>query len=260
MGYMHSHLPEQKPQRHRRPKCFVVAAMSMVLIAIPYWTIAQTVTLEKYICETFLADLAHPEAGESLLRSMMAISWATGYVSASSKSEPRGDSETMGAVATVIAKTCQTIPKHRVIAAATAALNELLRGPPIGKSATSPTGPLAPGASRWVQGGSIVQLKADGASRKFFYEAPSEEMRTLGAAPGALLFEGRKDGVHYVGKVYVFAKGCKPESYAVVGDISADEKQVTLRGKAPQRDATCRVSGERTEALVFEFQVPHDAQ
>ena len=116
---------------------------------------------------------------------------------------------------------------------------------------TSPQGP-----SLWNQGQSIVSLVADGARRRFQYKTPADTLVQIGVKEGALLFEGVKSEGHYSGKAYVYEKGCAPRSYQVKGDVSADEKEVRLRGQAPLMNSSCRVYAHYSEVLVFRFRQP----
>lgn len=120
--------------------------------------------------------------------------------------------------------------------------------------------PAAAVGSQWLHNGSLVKLKADGAKREFVYELPADDAAVQGVRPGTLLFTGKKDGIRYIGTAYVFTKDCKPKAYPVNGEISADEKQVTLKGKVPQLDANCRVRSEKEEERVFVFQMPAAGQ
>lgn len=107
--------------------------------------------------------------------------------------------------------------------------------------------------SRWEQNGSTVYLVADGAVRRFYFDTPRDELTTTGAKNGTILFEGKKSGNKYAGTAYAFSSSCTPKGYQVTGDISDDEKQVTLRGKAPQFSSDCKVTGTRDDVLVFKF-------
>lgn len=222
------------------------------------------VTLDNYSCEMFLADIANPETGERLLRSMMMMAWATGYTSAYTKEEPRTDTETMGALAMIIGTACRKVPKHKVTEVVIGMVGELASAQPPAAPTAKPMAKvatvagLAPGASHWNQDGSIIKLVAEGASRKFHFETPRDALKSLGVAPGATLFEGKKEGARYLGTAYAFAAKCKPQPFAVTGDIAADEKQITLRGKQPALDAKCRVTGYSDEALVLTFIPPEE--
>jgi hypothetical protein len=127
---------------------------------------------------------------------------------------------------------------------------------------------FAQGASSiWDHNGSAVSLSADGASRKFYYQAPRAGLQEVGIQPGTLLFDGRRDGNRYSGTAYVFSQLCGALAYPVSGPVSPDERSVTMYGKAPSVSANCRVVGYRDDVLVFTFSsssaiakaVPEDA-
>ena len=112
-------------------------------------------------------------------------------------------------------------------------------------------GTAADAASLWDHNGSIVSLEASGATRKFYYSTPRSG---LPVTKGTLLFDGRKEGDRYSGIAYIFSSRCAARSYQVSGPVAADQKSVTLYGKAPRVDATCKVTGHTDDALVFNFQ------
>ena len=117
----------------------------------------------------------------------------------------------------------------------------------------------APGPSRWYQNGSILYLVADGPTRRLYYEFPANELAAAGVKKGALFFTGRKDGNRYIGDAFSFVAKCKPHSFVVTGDISEDEKQVTLRGKRPSLNAACKIASYSDEPLVLTF-IPGEGQ
>jgi hypothetical protein len=104
--------------------------------------------------------------------------------------------------------------------------------------------------SLWDHNGSIVVLEAHGSIRKFYYQNPRIG---LSVTPGALLFEGRRTENRYSGTAFLFLKNCEPIGYAVRGPVSQDQRRITLRGKAPRRDANCNVVSYRDDVLRFEF-------
>jgi hypothetical protein len=73
----------------------------------------------------------------------------------------------------------------------------------------------------------------------------------VGVRPGALLFDGRRNRNQYSGMAHVFSKGCSALPYAVTGVVSPDERTVTMYGKAPIVNSSCRVVASRDDALVF---------
>jgi hypothetical protein len=108
--------------------------------------------------------------------------------------------------------------------------------------------------SHWIVGQSVVFLEAAGPVRQFYFVKPSPDLMALGARPGTLLFEGRKEGDKYQGKAYVFAGRCGKLAYDAQGDVLNDLRTVDLRGNAPQIDqAVCRQVGWEEQRLVFDL-------
>ncbi len=108
--------------------------------------------------------------------------------------------------------------------------------------------------SYWTHNGSLVYMTADGDNREFHYEDPRESIRAVGAAPGALLFKGQRNGANYAGTAYVFTKRCGPIPYYVRGGVSHDQRRVTLKGEAPaQIREDCKVAVYKDDTLVFDF-------
>jgi hypothetical protein len=111
------------------------------------------------------------------------------------------------------------------------------------------------GLSQWEHNGSVVYLTADGAKRRFYYDAPRAGLDAIGVKRGTLLFEGRKDGDRYSGTAYLFSQKCGLQAYAVSGPVASDQSQITitLSGQAPRLDATCKQVGLRNDNLVFRY-------
>ncbi|RDV03218.1 hypothetical protein [Undibacter mobilis] len=124
------------------------------------------------------------------------------------------------------------------------------------RSFESATPPAVQAPSRWNTNGSIVQLVAERANRRLIYEIPRADLLAAGVGKGTLLFKGKKEAARYSGTAYAFAAKCATRPYAVTGDISADEKQVTLRGRQPRLGATCKVTGYSDEEIVLTFIPP----
>jgi 3-oxoacyl-(acyl-carrier-protein) synthase len=68
---------------------------------------AAGIDLDTYTCKQFLADVAAPNDGAKLLRTMMAISWATGYAAAHQTGTPRADSRALQLISTSLGGACQ---------------------------------------------------------------------------------------------------------------------------------------------------------
>lgn len=113
--------------------------------------------------------------------------------------------------------------------------------------------PAASGGSLWMHNGSVMRLEARGAERKFYYETPRSGMQKAGARSGTLLFEGTRDGPIYSGVAYIFKRGCEPAPYAVAGEVSEDDRRITMSGRAPRLNSDCTVSGTKDDTLVFTF-------
>jgi len=104
--------------------------------------------------------------------------------------------------------------------------------------------------SLWDHNGSVVSLQAIGASRKFQYEKPRPG---LPVHAGTLLFKGRKEGDRYSGTAYVFSEQCGARAYDVSGPVTADQKMITMYGKAPRFDTGCRITSYHDDVLVFTY-------
>jgi hypothetical protein len=124
-------------------------------------------------------------------------------------------------------------------------------GRPVGPIASSELGgspdPL------WNHNGSMMRLVASGIKRKFVYEVPRKELLAVGVTKGTLLFKGKNVGNFYSGTAYVFSE-CGATPYNVSGPVSDDQRQVSLFGRAPVVDRTCRVYDYKEDALVFKFE------
>jgi Tfp pilus assembly protein PilF len=108
----------------------------------------------------------------------------------------------------------------------------------------------------WDFKGSQIALREDGAGQRFYYETPRPELKASGIAAGTLLFDGRKEGNQYIGKVFVFSQKCGARSYDVSGplDDSSANMTITLSGKRPLIDSNCRPTGSfQAEVLVFSY-------
>ena len=105
----------------------------------------------------------------------------------------------------------------------------------------------------WEHNGSQIYLSAKGQFRQFRYAAPAPHLLDAGVRPGAPLFDGRRTGRQYSGTAYAFAPLCGSIPYVVTGSVSPDQRTVTLFGRLPGRDTSCRVVGYLDNTLVFKF-------
>jgi hypothetical protein len=127
-------------------------------------------------------------------------------------------------------------------------------------TATTPSGSVSPGgrmspasySSYWDHNGSRMGLVAIGAVRRFHYARPRAALAERGVAPGQLLFEGERSGNLYSGTARIFATPpCGEFTYRVEGPVSADQRTVTMYGRAPRVNSRCEVTGYRDDTLVF---------
>jgi hypothetical protein len=225
----------------------LVTSVLAALIILPRASQAEeNVSLDKYSCAQFLIDARNPADGRKLLKSLMMISWGVGYAAAFQK-VPRADATAIRLIAATLGETCRKNPSEKATVAIADAIKRFTSSNQ--SEASKAIQPFPTGSSRWEQDGSIVDLIADGASRKFFYEKSHD-----GAAKrSSLFFSGQKEGNHYSGVAYASTANCKPRGFQVSGDVSADEKQVTLRGKRPILDSSCKVTSYSEEPLVLTF-------
>ncbi len=125
---------------------------------------------------------------------------------------------------------------------------------PTPRSAPSMPVVIAPSVSRqWNHNGSTMKLVADGSNRRFFYDSPRAGIRAEGVTPGTLLFEGQRIGDTYSGTAYIFSRVCGRIAYQVSGEVSGDQRSVTMFGQAPRPSSNCQIVGYREDTLVFEL-------
>lgn len=113
--------------------------------------------------------------------------------------------------------------------------------------------PPATSSNRWTHNGSVMRLVATGNKRSFAYESPRAGLKAAGVKRGDVVFDGVRDGQSYSGTAYIFHKGCDPQGYPVTGEVSADERRVTLIGQKPTVSDRCRAERYTDDTLVFEL-------
>ena len=121
-------------------------------------------------------------------------------------------------------------------------------------TSASPANNLTPPtySSFWDHNGSRMGLVAVGTRRMFYYAHPRPALSERGVASGQLLFEGERNGNHYAGTARIFATPpCGEFTYRVEGPVSADQRTVTMYGRAPRVNSRCEVTGYRDDTLVF---------
>jgi TPR repeat protein len=103
----------------------------------------------------------------------------------------------------------------------------------------------------WDFNGSILQLIADGPSRKFYYYAPRPGLDAVGVKRGTLAFDGKRQENKYTGSAYVFSKACGALAYQVNGIVSDDQRSIRFSGMVPGRTGGC--NDVTTTAETFEI-------
>jgi hypothetical protein len=107
-----------------------------------------------------------------------------------------------------------------------------------------------------ANGSAVAQGLRPPSTVLFTFQTPRGDFASQGASAGAVLLEIERDGQTFSGISYGFRPGCNPESYEVSGTVSADEKVITLQGRIPVRDASCKVVSFRDQTLVVAKQPP----
>lgn len=85
----------------------------------------EAVVLDTYLCADFLKDVSKPADGASLLRSLMMISWATGYASAHQSQVPRADPKAVQLIAAALGAACRQVPEQKAVQAIVSVVNRL---------------------------------------------------------------------------------------------------------------------------------------
>src|SRR6476620_36816 len=110
-------------------------------------------------------------------------------------------------------------------------------------------------AQTWEHNGSVMSI-ADGSSRVFTYVKPRDG---LAVYPGTVLFFGKRTGNTYQGTAHVFSPRCGATAYAVSGPVSQDQRSVSMYGRRPKLDPSCRIVAYADDNLVFNFIEPNVA-
>jgi HdeA/HdeB family len=75
----------------------------------------ESISLDNYTCAQFLADSKGSVTGSKPLRSLMMISWATGYAAAYQKNSVRADATAMGLIAATLGEACRKAPAQTAV-------------------------------------------------------------------------------------------------------------------------------------------------
>ncbi|WLB09464.1 hypothetical protein QIH87_47310 [Bradyrhizobium elkanii] len=108
--------------------------------------------------------------------------------------------------------------------------------------------------TQWEHNWSVLSLAADGSSRVFTYVRPRDG---LPVGPGTTLFFGTRVGNTYHGTAHVFSQRCGATPYAVSGPVSQDQRSVSMYGRRPKLDASCRIVAYADDNLVFNLIEPN---
>jgi hypothetical protein len=104
---------------------------------------AEDIDLGSYTCAQFLADVKAPANGERLLKSMMMISWSTGFAAAFQQSVPRADATAIRLVAATLGVACRKNPELRAVQAMIDQLNQITKSSPQSTNTTPVSPPVA---------------------------------------------------------------------------------------------------------------------
>jgi len=120
------------------------------------------------------------------------------------------------------------------------------------------TGIAAPAGAQqiiWdVDGSAAVQASNPPSTELFTLQTPRGDLAGQGARAGQVVVEIERDQRQVSGVAYDFHAGCGTESYEISGAISSDDKVITLQGRAPVRDGSCKVISFRDRTLVLRRQ------
>jgi hypothetical protein len=115
-----------------------IASIAMTLVAFAgNGSAEESIALDGYTCEQFLSDTSKPADGTKVLKTLMMISWATGYAAAFQQTLPRADAAAIVLMAGTLGEACRKQPTEKVVKAITDQINEFANRAP------SPEVPLA---------------------------------------------------------------------------------------------------------------------
>ncbi|MEA2839097.1 MAG: hypothetical protein QOF41_427 [Methylobacteriaceae bacterium] len=127
------------------PRAYLKYCIRFVLLTMLTWAFPcagtaaeEGVVLSPYSCSDFLQDIADPADGSKLLRSMMMISWAAGYVAAHQEGNPKADVEAVRIAASALGDACRGAPKEQVVPIMVRFVSANLASPKIAPGDVSP--------------------------------------------------------------------------------------------------------------------------
>jgi hypothetical protein len=108
-------------------------------------------------------------------------------------------------------------------------------------------------ASLWdIDSSTVVEDRTTSNTQlRMVFRVPGGDYAAQGATAGASLLEGDRDGTNVAGIAWAFTPRCAPESYEITGSFSTDGQALTLKGRAPVRDATCKITSYEEKNLLF---------
>ena len=92
----------------------------------------ETLALDTYICAQFIQDSSEAGHGTNVIRSLMMISWATGYAAAFQEKNTRADASAILLIAGTLGDVCRKEPASRAVTAFAKTLSQFA-------ATTSPT-------------------------------------------------------------------------------------------------------------------------
>lgn len=139
----------------------LLASLLSVIAAPLSTSYAQSkIALDDYSCAAFLVDASSSANGEKLLRSMMMISWATGFAAAHQESAPRADEAGIQIIASTLGDECRKNPDKFVVDVAANFIRHFA-GAPLSNSqpATKDQGAFNTYDNRDLAGGDLRTIK-----------------------------------------------------------------------------------------------------
>jgi hypothetical protein len=119
----------------------------------------ESIALDGYTCAQFLSDTTQPADGNKVLKTLMMISWATGYAAAFQQKLPRADAAAIVLMAGTLGDACRKQPMEKAVKAITNQINEFANREPSPEVRPAPSAGAAPEqffatyASRDMDGG-----------------------------------------------------------------------------------------------------------
>jgi PAN domain/HdeA/HdeB family len=103
----------------------------IVLLAAPArGEAAESIALDKYTCAEFLSDTTQTTDGNKLLKSLMMISWATGYAAAFQQKLARADAAAIALIAGALGDACRQKPEQTAVQAIIATIDRFAASAP----------------------------------------------------------------------------------------------------------------------------------